>query len=249
MTAPWRGGAAEGLMHHWDKGSQAGVSRSSRHVRSCPVRATGRALPSLLACRVSCVAASSGRGQPHSVRQRHADLAAFPWPMLFSLLPRSQELCGLQTQMPGPARAGPLLIGPAFPLFSICGRCSGIVTQVGRATRVLIAELSGPGMRSSLRRPGIALSSTSAGRSPIIGAAPANDLPLFRAGSRARRDTRPECRQTESPRFRSPRPCAPRARTSNPECRTPEKSPRGWCSGPVLWAGSPGKAAFCRCAI
>ncbi len=85
-----------------------------------------------------------------------------------------------------PASAGPFLTRAPGPWPSMGGRCS-IVNLVVRSTRVPIAELWSPRMRSLSHCPGTARSSASAGRSLIITSGPTKDLPRPRARQRLRR--------------------------------------------------------------
>src|SRR6266581_907924 len=64
---------------------------------------------------------------------------------------------------PWPANAGPLLT-LGLPWSAMRGRCSSIVNRVVRSTRVPIAELPSPRMRSPSQWPGTARSSASGGR-------------------------------------------------------------------------------------
>ena len=106
---------------------------------------------------------------------------------------------------PCPASAGPFLArGPPWP--SMGGRCSSMVNRVVRSTRVPIAELFSPMIRSPSQCPGTARSAASAGRSLIMISAVMNFLPRPRVRARGTRSARPVRRHATSSRLSAPRP-------------------------------------------
>ena len=95
-----------------------------------------------------------------------------------------------QLLAPCPARAGPFLTGgPPCP--AIRGRCSRIVNRVVRSTRVPIAELPSPRIKSPSQCPGTARSSASAGRSRIMISGLTNFWPRPRVRALGTRSARP----------------------------------------------------------
>ena len=92
---------------------------------------------------------------------------------------------------PCPASAGPFLVRGPSPWPAMRGRWSRIVKRVVRSTRVPMAELPNPTMRSPSQWPGTARSSASAGRwlIRISGAMP--DLPRPRLRARGTRERPP----------------------------------------------------------
>ena len=63
---------ADKLIHHSDRGSQGGFTRSSQHRRSYPLSVAGRVPLPVFASRVSCADVYSTHGQQRSVRRRCA---------------------------------------------------------------------------------------------------------------------------------------------------------------------------------
>ena len=84
---------------------------------------------------------------------------------------------------------------------------SRTVKRVARSTSVPIEELASPRMRSPSQWPGIARSSTTAGRSLIRISEVTNDLPRRADHSLGTRNVRPVRKQAVSSRRRAPRPC------------------------------------------
>ena len=101
MAAAVRGGAVAGVIFHTDKGSQGGFNRSSQH---CLV---GRSVDARRGLRLGsssrgslgagCAAATASRSL-RECRERSVPLGKY-WrsrPLVFSLVPRCQGLCGSQ---------------------------------------------------------------------------------------------------------------------------------------------------------
>src|SRR5216683_704741 len=65
----------------------------------------------------------------------------------------AEAIASRTASAPWPASAGPFLTRGLVPWPSIGGRCSSIVNRVERSTRVPIAELSSPTIRSPAQRP------------------------------------------------------------------------------------------------
>src|SRR5215217_1914502 len=91
---------------------------------------------------------------------------------------------------PCPASAGPFLVRTPPPWPAMGGRWSRIVNRVVRSTRVPIAELPNPKMRSPSQWPGTARSAASAGRWLIRISGARQDLPRP-AAARPRHPQRP----------------------------------------------------------
>ena len=87
------------------------------------------------------------------------------------------------------------------------GRCSSIVNRVVRSTRVPIADLPKPMIRSPSQCPGTARSAASADRSLIMISGVTKDLPRRRLRARGTRSALPVRRQAVSSRRSAPRPC------------------------------------------
>ena len=83
----------------------------------------------------------------------------------------------------------------------------GARCRVVRSTRVPMAELPSPRMRSPSQWPGTARSAASAGRWLIRISGPMQDLPRPRLRARGTRNARPVRRQAVSSRRSAPRPC------------------------------------------
>ena len=81
-----------------------------------------------------------------------------------------------------------------------------MVNRVVRSTRVPIAELFKPTMRSPSQCPGTARSAASAGRSLIMTSGLTNFLPRPRVRARGTRSARPVRRHAVSSRRSAPRP-------------------------------------------
>src|SRR3954454_539327 len=96
---------------------------------------------------------------------------------------------------PCPASAGPFLVRGPSPWPAMGGRWSRIVNRVVRSTRVPIAELPSPTMRSPSQWPGTARSAASAGRWLIRISGARQDLPRPRLRARGTRNARPVRRQ------------------------------------------------------
>ena len=100
--------------------------------------------------------------------------------------------------------------GPFFtrgcPKSVIRGRCSSNVNRVLRSTRVPIAELSSPRIRSPSQWPGTARSFASGGRCVIMTSALTNTLPR-RVRALGTLRARPVRKHVTSSRRRAPRPC------------------------------------------
>src|SRR3954449_2552453 len=99
---------------------------------------------------------------------------------------------------PCPASAGPFLARCPWPCPSNRGRCSSIVNRVVRSTRVPIAELPSPRIRSPSQWPGTARSATSDGRALIMTSGVTNFLPRPRVRAAGTRSARPVRRQATS---------------------------------------------------
>jgi hypothetical protein len=87
------------------------------------------------------------------------------------------------------------------------GRCSSRVKRVVRSTRVPIAELPRPRMRSPSQWPGTARSAASAGRWLIMMLGEMKVLPRRRVRALGVRSARPLRKQAVSSRRNAPRPC------------------------------------------
>ena len=107
---------------------------------------------------------------------------------------------------PCPASAGPFLTRAPGPWPSMGGRCSSIVNRVVRSTRVPMAELWTPRIRSPSQCPGTARSSASAGRLLIITSGLMKALPRPRARARGTRSARPVRRHAVNSCPSPPRP-------------------------------------------
>jgi hypothetical protein len=107
---------------------------------------------------------------------------------------------------PWPASAGPFFIRGALPCPAMRGRCSSIVNRVVRSTRVPIAELPSPRMRSPSQLPGTARSVASAGRWAIMISGEMKVLPRLRVRALSTRNVRPVRKQAVSSRRSAARP-------------------------------------------
>ena len=131
-------------------------------------------------CSRSCHAAtaSAGRRSTPPIRCRCVAWRAEPSPAPWSQVSDRRSCSGSvvivaaiasrTASAPWPASAGPFLTRGAVSSPSMRGRCSSIVNRVVRSTRVPIADLSSPMIRSPSQCPGTARSATSAGRALII---------------------------------------------------------------------------------
>src|SRR6516162_4819805 len=104
-----------------------------------------------------------------------------------------------------PASAGPFFTRASWPWSDMRGRCSSRVKRVIRSTKVPIAELPRPKMRSPSQWPGTARSAASAGRWLIMISGEMKVLPRPRVRALGIRNTRPVRKQAVSSRRNAPR--------------------------------------------
>jgi len=178
--------------------------RQARRRCACSVRALRKVLAAVTHwCSRSSLAAKDCADR-RSRSQRQSQFRSWAcWLQLCSLVPgqRSSQLlrqgrdrardASRTAPAPWPASAGPFLTRAPGPWPSMGGRCSSIVNRVVRSTRVPMAELWTPRIRSPSQCPGTARSSASAGRSLIITSGLMKALPRPRARARGTRSARP----------------------------------------------------------
>ena len=100
---------------------------------------------------------------------------------------------------------GPVLSARCAPCPARRGRCSSIVNRVVRSTRVPIAELPSPRMRSPSQCPGTARSAASAGRWAIMISGEIKLLPRLRVRALGTRNSRPVRKHAVNSRRKAPR--------------------------------------------
>jgi hypothetical protein len=92
----WRRGKPEALMHHSDRGSQGGFNRSSQHGLIL-FEGIGRVAQPASSNQAFCAASYSAHERRHPAPCVLAEIGALgSKPLVFSLEPRCQGLCGSQ---------------------------------------------------------------------------------------------------------------------------------------------------------